>query len=185
MQVKTEQAILDQLSWLHTHPVSGRLHPNAKTGFAVAMEVDTGKIVSIASMPDYDTNIWKTGSITNEQYDDIKYVYQNGTIRSFPPDDSKKRAESVVLLGSTIKPLSVLIGLKEGFFTTNTVYPDRGSTTFGGDNRRVQNSSGHVYGPLTPHDAIRHSSNVFMIDEIGKSFTPNMVPEGSMYGIST
>ncbi|MEC0123041.1 peptidoglycan D,D-transpeptidase FtsI family protein [Paenibacillus pabuli] len=168
VQVKTEQAILDQLSWLHTHLVSGKPHPNAKTGFAVAMEVDTGKIVAAASMPDYDTNVWRTGSISTEDYDKIKYIYLNGTIRGFPPDDSGKRAESVVLLGSTIKPLSVLIGLKEGFFTTNSVYPDRGSTTFGGDNRRVQNSSGHVYGPLTPRDAIRHSSNVFMIDEIGK-----------------
>lgn len=168
VQVKTEQAILDQLSWLHRNPVSGKLHPNAKTGFAVAMEVDTGKIVAAASMPDYDTNVWRTGGISSEDYDKIKYIYQNGTIRGFPPDDSGKRAESVVLLGSTIKPLSVLIGLKEGFFTTNTVYSDRGSTTFGGDNRRVQNASGHVYGALYPRDAIRHSSNVFMIDEIGK-----------------
>ncbi|MBR2563819.1 MAG: penicillin-binding protein 2 [Paenibacillus sp.] len=168
VQMKTEQAILDQLSWLHRNPVSGRLHPNATTGFAVAMEVDTGKVVAAASMPDYDTNVWRTGSISNEDYDKIKYIYQNGTIRGFPPTDSNKRAESVVLLGSTIKPLTVLIGLKEGFFTTNSVYIDRGSTTFGGDNRRVQNSSGHVYGALRPHEAIRHSSNVFMIDEIGK-----------------
>nr|WP_154959699.1 penicillin-binding transpeptidase domain-containing protein [Paenibacillus xylanexedens] len=168
VQVKTEQAIMDQLSWLHRNPVSGRLHPNAKTGFAVAMEVDTGKVVAAASMPDYDTNVWRTGSISTEDYDKIKYIYQNGTIRGFLPSDSKKRAESVVLLGSTIKPLSVLIGLKEGFFTTNSVYIDRGSTTFGGDNRRVQNSSGHVYGAMYPRDAIRHSSNVFMIDEIGK-----------------
>ncbi|MGQ8874283.1 peptidoglycan D,D-transpeptidase FtsI family protein [Paenibacillus sp. TSA_86.1] len=168
VQVKTEQAIMDQLSWLHRNPVSGKLHPNAKTGFAVAMEVDTGKVVAAASMPDYDTNVWRTGSISNEEYDKIKYIYQNGTIRGFLPGESKKRAESVVLLGSTIKPLSVLIGLKEGFFTTNSVYIDRGSTTFGGDNRRVQNSSGHVYGAMYPRDAIRHSSNVFMIDEVGK-----------------
>ncbi|MEN1988624.1 peptidoglycan D,D-transpeptidase FtsI family protein [Paenibacillus hubeiensis] len=168
IQVKTEQAITDQLRWLHTNLVSGKYHQNAKTGFAVAMEVDTGKVVAMASMPDYDTNIWRTGSITNQQYDDIKYIYQNGTIRGFPPDDSGKRAESVVLLGSTIKPLSVLIGFKEGFFTANTVYSDKGYTTFGGDNRRVQNAGGHVYGPLRPRDAIRHSSNPFMIDEIGK-----------------
>ncbi|MBB6020841.1 penicillin-binding protein 2 [Paenibacillus sp. JGP012] len=178
VQVKTEQAIMDQLSWLHRNPVSGKLHPNAKTGFAVAMEVDTGKIVAAASMPDYDTNVWRTGSISNEDYDKIKYIYQNGTIRGFPPDDSRKRAESVVLLGSTIKPLSVLIGLKEGFFTTNTVYIDRGSTTFGGDNRRVQNSSGHVYGAMYPRDAIRHSSNVFMIDEIGKKLYSRYGAEG-------
>ena len=80
---------MDQLSWLHRNPVSGRLHPNAKTGFAVAMEVDTGKVVAAASMPDYDTNVWRTGSISTEDYDKIKYIYQNGTIRGFPPDDSK------------------------------------------------------------------------------------------------
>lgn len=178
VQVKTEQAITDQLSWLHRNPVSGKLHPNAKTGYAVAMEVDSGKIVAAASMPDYDTNVWKTGGVSTEDYEKIKYIYQNGTIRGFPPDDSGKRAESVVLLGSTIKPLSVLIGLKEGFFTTNTVYSDRGSTTFGGDNRRVQNSSGHVYGAMYPRDAIRHSSNVFMIDEIGKKLYSKYGAEG-------
>ncbi|MBT2286749.1 penicillin-binding protein 2 [Paenibacillus polymyxa] len=168
IQLKTEQAITDQLKWLHGNPVSGKLHPNAKTGFAVAMEVETGKIVAMASLPDYDTNIWRTGSITEDQYDDLKYIYQNGTIRAFPQDNSNKRAESVVLLGSTIKPLSVLIGFKEGFFNANTYYSDKGYTTFGGDNRKVQNAGGHVYGVLRPRDAIRQSSNPFMIDEIGK-----------------
>ena len=56
---------MDQIEWVNTHPVSGRVHPDAKTGYAVAMGVDTGNIVAMASMPDYDTNVWKNGSISS------------------------------------------------------------------------------------------------------------------------
>lgn len=160
VQLKTQQAILDQLTWLHTNPVSGKLHPYAQTGYAVAMEVDTGKIVAMASMPDYDPNSLDGWSIDN---------YQNGTITPYSSGRSGHNLESVVLLGSTIKPLSVLIGLKEKLFTTTTSYQDKGIATFGKDGSSVRNSQGHVYGFLrTPADAIRHSSNVFMVDMVGK-----------------
>ncbi|MCM3001795.1 penicillin-binding transpeptidase domain-containing protein [Paenibacillus cellulositrophicus] len=170
IQLQTEQAITDQLSWLHTHPVSGKLHPNATTGFAVAMEVKTGNIVAMASMPDYDTNVWQSGSISPENWDKIQNIYQNGTIRSFNPGKSGSHPESVVLLGSTMKPLSVLIGLKEGLIRTNTYYNDTGAAYFGkeGHQTRVQNSQGHVYGGMDPARAIEKSSNAFMVDEIGK-----------------
>ncbi|MGG4048144.1 peptidoglycan D,D-transpeptidase FtsI family protein [Paenibacillus favisporus] len=170
VQLQTEQAITEQLSWLHSHPVSGKLHPNATTGFAVAMEVKTGNIVAMASMPDYDTNVWQSGSISPENWDNIKNIYQNGTIRSFNPGKSGSHPESVVLLGSTMKPLSVLIGLKEGLIRTNTYYNDTGAAYFGkeGHQTRVQNSQGHVYGGMDPARAIEKSSNAFMVDEIGK-----------------
>ncbi|RED31552.1 penicillin-binding protein 2 [Paenibacillus sp. VMFN-D1] len=169
VQLQTEQAITEQLSWLHTHPVSGKLHPNATTGFAVAMEVKTGNIVAMASMPDYDPNLWQTGSVSPENWDKIKNIYQNGTIRSFNPGKSGSHPESVVLLGSTMKPLSVLIGLKEGLITTNTYYEDKGAAYFGkeGHQTRVQNSQGHVYGGMDPARAIEKSSNAFMVDKIG------------------
>lgn len=161
IQVETEQAITDQLDWLHRNPVSGKLHPNATTGFAVAMEVDTGNIVAMASMPDYDPN-------DEWDYDKIKYIYRNGTTESFPPDDSRRRMESTVLLGSTIKPLSVLIGLKEGLFSPNTAYQDVGYALFGRDDSKVRNSQNHVYGLLYPDTAIKHSSNAFMVDMVGE-----------------
>ena len=161
IQVETEQAIMDQLDWLHRNPVSGKLHLNATRGYAVAMEVDTGNIVAMASMPDYDPN-------DEWDYDKIKYIYRNGTTESYPPDDSRRRMESTVLLGSTIKPLSVLIGLKEGLFTSNTAYQDIGYATIGRENKRISNSQSHVYGLLYPDTAIKHSSNAFMVDMIGK-----------------
>ncbi|MDP4098418.1 penicillin-binding transpeptidase domain-containing protein [Paenibacillus sp. P96] len=169
VQVKTEQAIMDQLRWLHSNAVSGSTHPYAKTGFAVAMEVDTGNVVAMASMPDYDPNYWSSGKISSENYKKIQNVYLNGTIRSFPSGQSGQHPESVVLLGSTIKPLSVLIGLQEGLITTSTYYQDTGAAYFGRNNSsRVRNSSNHVYGGLDPASAIRHSSNAFMVDMIGE-----------------
>ncbi|MCJ8013966.1 penicillin-binding protein 2 [Paenibacillus sp. KQZ6P-2] len=170
VQMKTEQAIIDQLAWLHSHPVSGKTHPEAVTGYAVAMEVDTGNIVAMASIPDYDTNIWKTGAASTADFDKLNGNYQNGAVTPFSSGKSKHKFDSAVLLGSTIKPLSVLVGLNEKLFTTTTTYNDTGVTYFGKEQKPVRNSQGHAYGYFrTPADAIEHSSNVFMVDMVGNS----------------
>lgn len=169
VQLVAEQAILDQIDWVHKNPVSGRTHPNAKTGYAVAMEVETGNIIAMASMPDYDTNLWQTGSMPNDVWSKIMTNYQNGTITPFSSGRSGHDFGSDVLLGSTIKPLSVLIGLNENLFTTNTVYNDRGITYFGkNDSSSVRNSGRHAYGAMDPSRAIEKSSNTFMVDMVGE-----------------
>ncbi|WP_433746995.1 peptidoglycan D,D-transpeptidase FtsI family protein [Paenibacillus amylolyticus] len=151
IQMAAQEAITDELRRL----------PKAITGYAVAMEVDTGNVVAMASMPDYDPNDW--------DYDKIKYVFRNGTTESFPPNDAKpSRAESVVLLGSVIKPLSVLIGLKEGLFTAGQTYHDPGYAVLGKDGRQVKNSHSAYNGSITARRAIEKSSNAFMIDMVGK-----------------
>ncbi|MFU1793482.1 peptidoglycan D,D-transpeptidase FtsI family protein [Paenibacillus azoreducens] len=170
IQMKTEQAIRDQIDWLGTHAVSGKTHPEAVTGYAVAMEVDTGNVVAMASIPDYDTNIWKTGAASTADFDKLKGNYQNGAITPLSSGKSKHGFDSAVLLGSTIKPLSVLVGLNEKLFTTTTTYNDTGITYFGKEQKPVRNSGGHAYGFFrTPADAIEKSSNVFMVDMVGNS----------------
>ncbi|WP_427052402.1 peptidoglycan D,D-transpeptidase FtsI family protein [Paenibacillus sp. TC-CSREp1] len=151
VQLAAQKAITDELRKL----------PKAITGYAVAMEVDTGNVVAMASMPDYDPNDW--------DYDKIKFVFRNGTTESFLPNDKKPRhAESVVLLGSVIKPLSVLIGLKEGLFTAGQTYHDKGYAVLGKDGRQVRNSHSAYNGNITARRAIEKSSNAFMIDMVGK-----------------
>ncbi|WP_339185790.1 penicillin-binding protein 2 [Paenibacillus sp. FSL R5-0490] len=163
IQMAAQEAITDELRRL----------PKAITGYAVAMEVDTGNVVAMASMPDYDPNDW--------YYDKIKYVFRNGTTESFPPNDAKpSRAESVVLLGSVIKPLSVLIGLKEGLFTAGETYHDQGYAVLGKDGRQVKNSHSAYNGSITARRAIEKSSNAFMIDMVGKRLLRNY---GSEKGI--
>ncbi|UQZ33309.1 cell division protein FtsI [Paenibacillus sp. PK3_47] len=179
VQLKTEQAILDQIDWLHTHPVQGQTHRDALTGYAVAMEVDTGNIVAMASMPDYDTNVWTAEKLDSEVWNKIMGNYQNGTITPYSSGMSGNEFGSTVLLGSTIKPLTVLIGLNEGFFTTSTVYNDKGIAYFGkNDNASVRNSSGHVYGAMDPARAIEKSSNAFMVDMVGEKLYEQYRDEG-------
>ncbi|WP_342438473.1 penicillin-binding protein 2 [Paenibacillus sp. FSL L8-0436] len=171
VQLKTEQAILDQIEWVHRNPVQGKVHPDAKTGYAVAMEVDTGNIVAMASMPDYDTNLWTKGTMPDELWNKMMLNYRNGTISPIASGRSGHNFDSTVFLGSVIKPLTVLIGLNEGFISTSTTYTDKGSATFGraGHETTVRNAGGHAYGYFSsPAKAIEKSSNAFMVEMIGK-----------------
>ncbi|MGM1050080.1 MAG: peptidoglycan D,D-transpeptidase FtsI family protein [Bacillota bacterium] len=166
IQMKTEQAIVDQIKWLHSTPFSGRTHPEAITGYAVAMEVDTGNVVAMASIPDYDPSVWKDG--TND-LDSVRPYIGNGTISPYSSGRSARGLDSIPWLGSTIKPLSVLIGLNEGLFGVNTSYHDQGYAQIGNDkNARPSNSGGKALGSIDPAKAIEQSSNAFMVDMVGE-----------------
>ncbi|MBD3920179.1 penicillin-binding protein 2 [Paenibacillus sp. PR3] len=174
VQLRTEDAITRHLAYLKTSPDILKVNQKPKTGYAVAMEVNTGKVIAMASMPDYNTNVWSGGSISQEDYDNIEYYLKNGTIRDVlaPYEDEKeagKHAPSMVMLGSTQKPLSVLVGLNEGLFTTTSTYPDTGTFTFGkkGSEVPIQNALKHAYGTLDPAHAIGKSSNPFMAAMVG------------------
>ncbi|RJE90330.1 penicillin-binding protein 2 [Paenibacillus sp. 1011MAR3C5] len=175
VQMRTEEAIMEQIKILQEgdDPRS----KNARTGYAVAMEVKTGNIIAMASMPDYDTNIWEGGGVNNDELNQILFYMVNGTIREVyqPIHDDKERAKhpgSIVPLGSTIKPLTVLVGLNEKLITPTTSYRDTGIFQFGqaGIHRKsIRNAENAVYGPMDPARAIEKSSNPFMTEKIGNA----------------
>jgi len=175
VQLTAEQAIMDQLAYMKSatgkYPSMGR---NALAGYAVAMEVDTGNVVAMASMPDYDPNVWAGSVMPPEVFKQIEPFYQNGTIKTVYPDvpEGENRAKypsSILPLGSTVKPLTVLIGLNEGFYGPNDRYRDTGRYYYGrNDSASIGNSEGHAYGSITAADAIRVSSNTFMASMIGE-----------------
>ncbi len=53
----------------------------AVSGYAVAIEVDTGRVMAMVSMPDYDPNFWISPIILQKDLDKIAFSYTNGTIR--------------------------------------------------------------------------------------------------------
>jgi penicillin-binding protein 2 len=178
VQIATEQAITDQLNYLHSSQARNatfvKAGVNAKAGYAVAMEVKTGKVISMASMPDYNVNLW-TGGISGSDYQKIGPFVNNGTIRTSLPDypdkELGKHPTSIVYMGSTIKPLSVLIGLNEKLFSPYDTYNDTGSFTFGkGKGSTISNSDRMAYGGLNARTAIEHSSNTFMSAMVGIPF---------------
>ena len=93
------------------------------------MEVDTGNIVAMASMPDYDPNVWENGT-DDANWETVMKYYGNGTISPYSSGRSGNNLESVVPLGSTMKPLTVLIGLNEKLFGPNDYYYDGGAKIF-------------------------------------------------------
>ncbi|WP_409342183.1 peptidoglycan D,D-transpeptidase FtsI family protein [Paenibacillus sp. MBLB4367] len=177
IQEAAEKGIVDQLAYMKSADARAKQYPaigkNAVSGYAVAMEVNTGRVVAMASMPDYNSNVW-TGGISTAKLEEIQYRYTNGTIMERLPDihDNKERGKhptSLVPLGSTIKPLSVLLGLNEGLISVNERYNDPTTFFFGREGYKVgvSNSDKANYGVLTPSRALEKSSNTFMAEMIG------------------
>ncbi|WP_084423206.1 peptidoglycan D,D-transpeptidase FtsI family protein [Cohnella thermotolerans] len=175
VQLATQNAIMSHLEKIRTSSNKAERAPNARTGYAVAMEVKTGKVVAMASMPDYDPNLWQ-GGISSKEYDAVKYYMGNGAIREVqaPYADDKERLKhpsSLVNLGSTQKPLTILLGLNEKLITPESSFYDPGYFQFGrkGYETRVRNSKSEANGWLTPSKAIAKSSNAFMAGMVGNA----------------
>ncbi|WP_189011493.1 peptidoglycan D,D-transpeptidase FtsI family protein [Paenibacillus marchantiophytorum] len=180
IQKTTEKAIQDQIAFLHTPYARNdafiKFGANAEAGYAVAMEVDTGRIVTMANFPDYDSNVW-TGGISQVNLDKVGSFIANGSITTaYPKYTDKERPKhpsSIVFMGSTIKPLSVLIGLTEKLITpSNQYYNDTGTFTFGktGSTSSISNSGKVAYGNLDAAGSIEHSSNTYMSAKVGIPF---------------
>ncbi len=175
VQLKTEQAIMDGIKRINERAhLSRGFKPNPRAGYAVAMEVKTGNVVAMASMPDYDPNIWRGGKISTDDYNEIESRYVNGTIRAVSQKyksqkEQNRHPSSIVPLGSVVKPLTVLIGLQEQLFTSRTVFNDPGFFAYGakGHETRVRNASNKANGSITASRAIEKSSNAFMAKMVG------------------
>ncbi|WP_166242536.1 peptidoglycan D,D-transpeptidase FtsI family protein [Paenibacillus turpanensis] len=170
VQLEAQRAIRQNLEYMKSAEARALKFPylgkNAASGYAVAMEVQTGRVVAMANFPDYDPNIWH-GGLSNQQLFDIRFRYANGTIRERYTDvpkgeDHGNHPSSLVPLGSTVKPLTVLIGLNEGIITSRERYYDSGKFSYGRDNSTIRNADETAFGNITAESAIRFSSNTFM-----------------------
>jgi penicillin-binding protein 2 len=172
VQLAGQNAVKETLARLRNSSNKYEMMGNkATTGYAVAMEVDTGRVVAMVNYPDYMPIDWY--SMSNEKYKKTLNLIPNGTIMDRrvniqDPKELAKRASSLVYSGSVIKPLSVLVGLKEGLFGPYDTYRDTYEMRYGKDNNaRVRNSEQHAPRTLTPTSAIKVSSNNFMASMIG------------------
>lgn len=113
----------------------------AANGTAVVMDVHTGAIIAMSSLPSYDPNAY--GSVTHPA------LFQNLAVQNYQP-------------GSTFKVLSIAAGLDDGAFTPNTTIFDPGSYSKYGI--AVHNwEVGKGWGIETPEIMLQHSANVGMV----------------------
>jgi penicillin-binding protein 2 len=91
----------------------GELLMKNKRGSIVAIEPQTGEVLTLVSTPNYDPALL-VGRIRSDNYsilsaDTLKPLFNRALMASYPP-------------GSTFKPINGLIGLQEGVITPTTLF---------------------------------------------------------------
>jgi penicillin-binding protein 2 len=141
-----------------------------KRGAIVAIDPRNGEILTLASNPSYDPNLFVTG-IPND-------IYQN--LRLSPDQPLFNRAlRGQYPLASTIKPMLALKALDENIITPETTIYDEGWFEF--EHRRYRDWVKTGHGTVNMHKAIVQSCDVYFyrlanqlgidrIDEIGEDF---------------
>ncbi|MDM5239294.1 penicillin-binding protein 2 [Bacillus cereus] len=147
LQQKTEEVLRSQI----------KKTPDANAGYAVVTDVKTGAILTMANSAVFDPNTLHTQISSKKE--NLKSLSQNKAIQKL------KYGESYVNMASTIKPLTILIGLNEKLFKPEDTYLDKGSFQYDNQNN-ITNAPGTPTGEITPSQAIINSSNTFMTAKV-------------------
>lgn len=115
---------------------------HAKGASAVLMDVHTGEVISMVSLPDFDPNDRPAPLTQGDQADSPLF---------------NRAVQGVYELGSVFKIFAVAHGLEEGILTPTTMVDTKGPLRIGG--HRIGDF--HNYGPrLSATDVVVKSSNV-------------------------
>ncbi|MFD3697677.1 penicillin-binding protein 2 [Streptomyces sp. NPDC058646] len=130
-----------------TDKITGRKY-EADSGAVVVMETKTGRVVAMASQPDYDPNAW-VGGISAKDYARLtskksNYPLLNRAIQGQAP------------AGSIFKVVSASAAVRAGYAFGNK-YNCSSSYSLGGRSFANFESKGH--GPITLGDALKFSCN--------------------------
>ena len=147
LQQKTEEALRSQIKKI----------TDVNAGYVVVTDVKTGAILTMANSAVFDPNILNTH--ISPKIDNIISLSQNKTIQKL------KYGEYYVNMASTIKPLTILIGLNEMLFQPEDTYLDKGTFEYDNQNN-ITNAPGTPVGEITPRQAIINSSNTFMTAKV-------------------
>ncbi|MCU5376004.1 penicillin-binding transpeptidase domain-containing protein [Bacillus cereus] len=147
LQQKTEEALRSQIKKI----------TDVNAGYVVITDVKTGAILTMANSAIFDPNILNTH--VSPKIENIKSLSQNKTIQKL------KYGEYYVNMASTIKPLTILIGLNEKLFQPEDTYLDKGTFQYDNQNN-ITNAPGTPIGEITPRQAIINSSNTFMTAKV-------------------
>lgn len=117
-------------------------------GAVVAIDPNTGEVLTMASAPDYDPNIF-SGVTNREDYRKVVTDSSNPLLN--------RATQAVYPPGSTWKMLMAIAGLKEGLITPQTTINCPGSFSYGGHTWKCHGT----HGTVNVEKAIHVSCNVF------------------------
>ncbi|AQS08540.1 penicillin-binding protein 2B [Clostridium saccharobutylicum] len=155
VQYAAEQGLKDAMEGMRSG-ANGDIAKNATRGALVAVDVKTGKVLSLVSYPDFDPNLFTvSGQLTSDQYksffnpdleafgkqfiqkmglnttvDDLFPLSSDGTridkYDLYPKSTYNYATMSKIPPGSTFKPLTAVAGIESGAIQPDTVINDIG-----------------------------------------------------------
>lgn len=136
--------------------------PKAKSGAVVAIEVETGDVLAMASYPEFDPNLFAEG-ISSEDWADLQSDNPRDSLAEAPLYNMATM--SAVQPGSTFKPITALAALESGLNPSKTLKDDgvirMGNRTFG---CVLWNTNGGNHGYLDMYKAMQVSCNYYFWD---------------------
>ena len=133
--------------------------PNCESGALVAIDVETGDVLAMASYPDYDPNIFAEG-ISYKDWASVQSTNPRDSLAPTPLYNIATR--SAVQPGSTFKPVTSVAALQAGLDPNMSIYDalyiDIGDRRFGCDN---YNRGGGSHGHETLVQGLQNSCNYY------------------------
>jgi penicillin-binding protein 2 len=145
---------------------------NNRRGAVVALDVNTGEVLVLASGPSFDPNIF-TRRVTDAEWQQLQGESQpflNRALQGYPP-------------GSTFKIVTAVAGMQSGHFNPGSILNTSAFITVGGTQFWEHSNQG--YGPIGFRDALAVSSNTFFY-QVGMTAGPEAIAHwGAVMGIGT
>jgi penicillin-binding protein 2 len=175
MQQAAEKSLEEVMEGIRT----GKYSKEGKTfaayrGAVVAMDINTGEVLALASRPGYNPNDFaETGRPSDplllEKYqmtfDSLRKVKED-KYEVIPRPMFNYATQGVAAPGSTFKPFTAIVGLEEGVITKNTKFHDDGLWDNYKDVKINAWNEGKGFGWINVIDALKVSSNYFF-NEVG------------------
>ena len=148
---------------------------DAEAGAAVAIDIETGEVLLMASVPTFDPSIFLRGAEDREAQQAISDLWED------PLSSSWNRAiQGTYSPGSTFKPLTAIAALEEGVIGRYTDIYDAGSIIIG-ERRLFCLEGGH--GSLSLKRALETSCNVFFYDIGTRTTIANLKKWANLFGL--
>jgi penicillin-binding protein 2 len=148
---------------------------DADAGAAVAVDVRTGEVLTMASYPSFDASIFLQGADSAEAQQAIAALWDDPQHSAF-----NRAIQGTYSPGSTFKPVTGIAALQEGVIARNTQIYDSGRINIGGRNL-VCLEGGHGY--LDIKKALEASCNVFFYDVGTKTTIDNLEKWANLFGL--
>ena len=149
---------------------------NAEGGSVVVLDVKTGEVRAMASLPDYNPNSW-VGGISSDEYKNIQKenaLFNKSISGSYSP-------------GSIFKMATAIAGLETGVISRKETINDTGVYTYGGQNYKCWHYTDYHtgHGRLNVEGAIQKSCNYFFYETSRRMGIDNLAKYARYFGFGT